>query len=126
MTDVVRVRRRCRPRAAGNDPGSEVIFVMCALLLVVGVIAVCVFAVWPEIRRTVRDAAGESAGAGAPGAATTPQQSPQTLEGILTLQLVAGEITGPQYRHAMATLAARDAERHPLEVPPEVTPPEAA
>jgi hypothetical protein len=26
----------------------------------------------------------------------------------------------------MATLAARDAERHPLEVPPDISPPEAA
>jgi sugar phosphate isomerase/epimerase len=41
-------------------------------------------------------------------------------------QLMAGEITGPQYLHAMATLAARDAERHPLEIPPDITPPEAA
>ena len=42
------------------------------------------------------------------------------------LNIETGEITGPQYRHAMATIAARDAERHPLDVPPDVTPPEAA
>jgi hypothetical protein len=96
---------------------------LCTLLLVVGVMAALVVAAWPKIRRAVHDAAGEPAG---PGAASAPDRSPQTLEGILTLQLVVGEITGPQYRHAMATLAARDAERHPLEVPPDVTPPEAA
>lgn len=73
--------------------------------------------------RALRDTEGRSAG---PGAASAPHPSTQTLEGILSLQLVAGEITAPQYRHAMATIAARDAERHPLDVPPDVTPPEAA
>lgn len=99
---------------------------MLCLLLVVGLIVACVVAAWPEIRRAVHYAADRPAGAGDPGAASAPHRSPQTLEGILTLELVAGEITGPQYRHAMATIAARDAERHPLEVPPEVIPPEAA
>jgi hypothetical protein len=99
---------------------------LCALLLVLGVIAAGVVATWPNIRRAVQGAAGEPAGHSAPGAASVPQKIPQTLEGLLTVQLVAGEITGRQYRHAMATIAARDAERHPLEVPPEVTPPEAA
>ena len=100
---------------------------LCALLLVLGVIASIVVAVWPNIRRAVQDAVGDAAGARAPGAAAASHRTPpQTLEGRLTIQLVDGEITGPQYRHAMATLAARDAERHPLEVPPEVTPPEAA
>ena len=99
---------------------------LCALLLVLGVIAAVVVTMWPNIRRAVQDAAGGPAGQSAPGGAPAPQRTPQTLEGLLTIQLVAGEITGRQYRHAMATLAARDAERHPLEVPPEVTPPEAA
>jgi hypothetical protein len=98
---------------------------LCALLLVAVLIVVCVLA-WPNIRRAVHDAVGKPAGQGAPGAASASDRSPQTLEGILTLQLVTGEITGPQYRHAMATIAARDAERHPLDVPPDVTPPEAA
>ena len=98
----------------------------CALLLVAGLIAACVVAAWPTIRRAVHDAAGNPPRPGAPGGASSPDRSPQTLEGILTLQLVTGEITGPQYRHAMASIAARDAERHPLEVPPDATPPEAA
>ncbi|ROP28236.1 hypothetical protein EDD30_0966 [Couchioplanes caeruleus] len=98
------------------------IVVLCTLLLVV-LIAVAVVAAWPKIRRAVHDAASEPAG---PAIASAPARSPQTLEGVLTLQLVAGEITGTQYRHAMSTLAARDAERHPLDAPPDVTPPEAA
>jgi hypothetical protein len=99
---------------------------LCGLLLVAGLIAACVVVAWPEIRRAAHDATGKPAGPGDPGAASAPHRSPQTLEGILTLELVAGEITRPQYRHAMATIAARDVERHPLAVPPEVTPPEAA
>lgn len=97
-----------------------------AFLLMMCLIAVCIAAVWPEIRSTARDAVKAGKGKGTAGAAPAPVQKPQTLEGILTLHLVTGEITGRQYRHAMATLAARDAERHPLEVPPDVAPPEAA
>jgi len=100
---------------------------LCALLLVLGLIAGIVVAAWPNIRRAVHEAAGDPAGQGAPGSASALRRNPpQTLEGLLTVQLVAGEITGPQYRHAMAAIAARDAERQPLEVPPEVTPPDAA
>jgi hypothetical protein len=92
-----------------------------ALLLVVILIGSCVLAAWSNIRWAAREAEREPT-----GAASAPDRSPQTLEGILVGQLVAGEITGPQYRHAMATIAARDAERHPLEVPPDVAPPEAS
>jgi hypothetical protein len=102
---------------------------LCTFLLLTGLVAACVVAPWPKIRRALRDAVRKPAGPaapGGPGTASAPNRSPQTLEGILTLELVAGEITGPQYRQAMATVAARDAERHPLEVPPEVTPPEPA
>ena len=99
---------------------------LCVLLLVVGLIAAYVIATWSKTRWSVHDAGGTTAGPGAPGSVSAPQRSPQTLEGTLTLQLVAGEITGPQYQHAMAAVAARDAERHPLEAPPEVNPPEAA
>jgi hypothetical protein len=98
---------------------------LCVLLLVICLGAAYVIVVWPKIRQAVQEAVGEPAGPGGPAAAATPDRSPQTLEGILTVQLVAGEITRPQYRHTMATLAARDAERHPLELPPDVTPPEA-
>jgi hypothetical protein len=101
-----------------------VIFMLLAFLLVVGLITACAVAAWSNLRSF--RGAGKPANLGAPGAASALDRSPQTLEGVLAGQLMTGEITGPQYQHAMATLAARDAERHPLEVPPDISPPEAA
>ena len=46
--------------------------------------------------------------------------APRSLEGVLVAQLAGGEISRSQYARAMAQLAARDEERHPLSVPPEV------
>jgi hypothetical protein len=43
---------------------------------------------------------------------------------VLVTQLGSGEITRGQYLRAMERLAARDAERHPLVVPPDGGPPE--
>ncbi|WP_127509070.1 hypothetical protein [Actinoplanes solisilvae] len=43
---------------------------------------------------------------------------PESLEGVLVAQLVADEITRGQYHRAMAKIAARDDDRHPLAVPP--------
>ncbi|MCA2218725.1 hypothetical protein [Jidongwangia harbinensis] len=81
------------------------------------VLAVSVAAMWPweedEAKSHDSDSPGTAAVRGAP---------PQTLEGALVAQLVAGEITSPQYRHAMANLAVRDADRHPLTVPPDTGP----
>lgn len=45
---------------------------------------------------------------------------PGSLEGVLAVQLADGDITRSQYTRAMEQLAARDEERHPLSVPPEV------
>jgi hypothetical protein len=45
---------------------------------------------------------------------------PGSLEGVLFAQLADGEITRSQYTRAMEQLAARDEERHPLSVPPEI------
>ncbi|WP_240670664.1 hypothetical protein [Actinoplanes solisilvae] len=42
---------------------------------------------------------------------------PESLEGVLVAQLAAEEITCGQYHRAMAKIAARDDERHPLAVP---------
>ena len=92
-----------------------------ALLLVMGLITACAVAAWTNLRWV--DDADKPA---EPVAASSPDAGPQTLEGVLAGQVMAGEISGPQYQHAMATLAARDAERHPLEVPPDITPPEVA
>jgi hypothetical protein len=103
-----------------------VIFMLWTLLVVAGLVAVCAVATWQTIRLAVRETSGRPVGPGAPGASSAPDRTPQTLEGILTLQLVVGEITGPQYRQAMAAIAARDAERHPFDVPPDANPPEPA
>ncbi|WP_189077460.1 hypothetical protein [Mangrovihabitans endophyticus] len=96
------------------------------------VIASCVAMMWPEIRdarrrqgkpptppETARKAAGETHNAAG------KTHHPQTLEGVLTAQLMSGEITAAQYRTSVASLAARDDERHPLQVPPDGVPPEA-
>jgi hypothetical protein len=104
-----------------------VIVVLCALFLVACLIAAGVVAAWLKRRRAVLDVtADKPTGSRTPGDATGPGRGPQTLEGVLTRQLVTGEITGRQYRHAMARIAIRDAERHPLKAPPDVNPPEAA
>jgi hypothetical protein len=120
-----------RPSAADGARFQEwkVIFLLCALFVVACLAVVGVVAARPKFRRAVLDAVDWPAGPGTPAVPRelpAPDRSPQTLEGVLTRQLVTGEITGSQYRHAMASIAVRDAERHPLEVPPDVTPPEAA
>ena len=53
-------------------------------------------------------------------AASARSSAPESLEGVLVAQLAATEITRAQYTRAMEKLAARDDERHPLSVPPEV------
>ena len=45
---------------------------------------------------------------------------PESLEGVLVAKLLAAEITTAQYRHALEGLAARDEDRHPLTVPPDL------
>ena len=100
--------------------------VLCVFFLLVCLIVAGVVASRPQLRRSFFEVDDKQTGPVAPGDASSPNQSPQTLEGVLTRQLVTGEITGSQYRHAMASIAVRDAERHPLEVPPDAAPPEAA
>lgn len=90
------------------------------MLFTLTVITICVFALWPSLDRLRR----REPPAGAPaGAVSVPK--PESLEGVLAAQLVAGEITRGQYRKAVEGLAARDDERHPLTVPPETGPADA-
>jgi len=103
-----------------------VISVLCAFFLVACLITAGFVAARPKLRRAVLDVAGNPAGPGAAGDAYAPHRDPQTLEDVLTRQLVTGEITGPQYQHAMTSIALRDAERHPFELPPDDDPPAAA
>ncbi|XVV16602.1 hypothetical protein ACQP2X_20200 [Actinoplanes sp. CA-131856] len=50
-----------------------------------------------------------------PSASPSPSPSPESLEGALAAQLAAGAITQPQYLRAMAWVAFREEERHPME-----------
>ncbi|MGC9669749.1 hypothetical protein ACNTMW_24780 [Planosporangium sp. 12N6] len=42
----------------------------------------------------------------------------ERVEAVLTTWLLAGALSGEEYRQEMAVLAARDALRHPLVAPP--------
>jgi hypothetical protein len=82
------------------------------LLIVLGmVLLVACAALWPDQEKPT---AAEPAGA-EPAA---PLDVATSLEGALASQLLAGEITPTQYQRALARLAARDDERHPLSLPP--------
>jgi len=54
-----------------------------------------------------------------------PLGKPDSLEGVLVAQLVRGEITPTQYRRSVEGLAARDDDRNPLSVPPDLGPADA-
>ena len=88
------------------------ISMLFTILLVLVLTGACVALAWPALK-TADDPAE-------PG--TVPEPGPESLEGVLVVQLAAGEITRAQYQHALAGLAARDEERHPLAVPPEPGP----
>ncbi|AGL16977.1 hypothetical protein L083_3467 [Actinoplanes sp. N902-109] len=92
------------------------------LILSVLLVAACGYALWPR-REAGPSGAPGPAGAARPGTPGSDppgvaRAEPETLEGALVGQLLARGITPAGYRHAMAELAARDAERHPLSVPP--------
>jgi hypothetical protein len=95
----------------------KVILVLCSFFLLVCLTAAVLFMVRPKLGRAVLDGADRPAAPGPPHVAVA-DHDPQTLEGVLSRQRVTGEITRPQYRHAMATIASRDVTRHPLDVPP--------
>lgn len=76
---------------------------------------------WPGLAREAADARRQNA----PEPATGPAARPQSLEGVLVAQLLTGEITSPQYQLAIEGIAAREDQRHPLAVPPEIGPADA-
>ena len=86
------------------------------VLLAVTLVAMVAVTVWSAVADSGSAAADEPS----EGAPRVPAASePETLEGVLARQLLDGEITGAQYRHAVQRLAERDADRHPLSVPPQ-------
>ncbi|GLY08729.1 hypothetical protein [Actinoplanes sp. NBRC 101535] len=81
-------------------------------LFILVMLILAVYAVLPAFRSSSGegDPAGQAEG-------EAPAVAPTTLEGALTGQLVRGEITRRQYRHALERLAARDDEVRPMTVP---------
>jgi hypothetical protein len=94
--------------------------VLFLMLFTLTVITICLFAVWPSIDRFRHRTPPAAAPAGA-----TPAVKPESLEGVLVVKLMGGEISRGQYLKAVEGLAARDDERHPLTVPPESGPADA-
>ncbi|MEU8233202.1 hypothetical protein AB0C12_26785 [Actinoplanes sp. NPDC048967] len=84
--------------------------------MTVAMVVFLVVTAWSAIREgTAEDEAASGRGAGQ----AREVAKPETLEGVLVRQLLDAELSGPQYRRAMQRLAERDAERHPMTVPPE-------
>ncbi|MDI6099948.1 hypothetical protein QLQ12_15210 [Actinoplanes sp. NEAU-A12] len=83
------------------------------LVATLGLIVAAALAFWPA--REDRGGTGESGLPGTGGHA--PPSLPTSLEGVLAGQLVGGEISRSQYLRALEQIAARDEQRHPLDVP---------
>jgi uncharacterized membrane protein len=86
------------------------------VFLTVTLAAIVVATAWSAVKDAERASAEESAKDAVPVPAPWV---PETLEGVLAQQLLAGEITGPQYQRAVHKLAERDADRHPMSMPSE-------
>jgi hypothetical protein len=96
-------------------------------MLVLAVILAALFpivvvAVWPG--KYDHDHAVASARSDGGPALEPSKGRPESLEGVLVAQLLHGEISGSQYRQAMAGVADRDAARHSDAVPPDLRPPD--
>lgn len=85
---------------------------MTAVLVLVLLALLVAGSVWPVMREWKR----ETARAAQPGGPDrpAPPEGPESLEGVLVLQLMEHTISGRQYQFAMRRLAERDDERHPL------------
>jgi hypothetical protein len=95
---------------------TEVATVLVLLIVLGMTLLVACAALWPGHQEP---AGAETTGAEPAGAEpTAPLDVATSLEGALASQLLAGEINPRQYQRALARLAARDDERHPLPLPP--------
>lgn len=94
------------------------------ILFVLTVMTLCWF-VWPWLDGTSETSSQGRLPQEPASCEGTCVSRPESLEGVLTAQLAAGAITCGQYVKAMEGLAARDDERHPLAVPPEIGPADA-
>ncbi|WP_285597630.1 hypothetical protein [Kineosporia sp. NBRC 101731] len=91
------------------------------VLLVTFLIVIGLVATWWDVsqvlaqRRQRRDPAH---------AVSPPVVAAVTLEGVLARQVMGHQITTAQYRRAMRSVADRDDGRHPLDLPPDLRPPQ--
>jgi hypothetical protein len=105
--------------AGGEHGGREAMRMLFLTLFILTVGVICVLAVWPLFEDARARKRRPRTSTADPQPDCPPVARPQSLEGVLMAQLVAGEISGSQYRRAVEGLAARDEERHPMAVPPE-------
>ncbi|GAB3261893.1 hypothetical protein [Kineosporia babensis] len=81
-----------------------------AVLLAAGLIVA--WATWADARHVHHDLR-ERRGRRISPPPDNPKARPQSLEGVLTQQLLSAEITRGQYQQAMTAAALREAVRHP-------------
>jgi hypothetical protein len=113
----------------GSIAREEVIQMLLMLLVIVAVVGAYVRIVVPRFKESpgaLRSASRSTRDPGSTATSAGDAAQLESLEGVLVAHLRSRKITCGQYLRAMERLAARDAERHPLVVPPDVTPPEAS
>lgn len=88
------------------------IVMVVVTVVLLAVVAVCAWPALEDWKATDTESPGNDA------ATATAAAKPETLEGVLVRQLLSQEISRQQYLHAIERLAERDADRHPLSVPP--------
>jgi hypothetical protein len=95
-----------------EDVTGRVVALMVVLLVATfGLVAAAVLAFWPSREDRPADIAPDRA------AGHAEPSAPSSLEGVLTVQLIDGEITRGQYLRALEQIAAREEDRHPMAVP---------
>ncbi|MET8154391.1 hypothetical protein ACIBSW_35600 [Actinoplanes sp. NPDC049668] len=90
------------------------------LMLTAFVACTCAYTIWLIVQDTSPDPEARPAHEQIGPAAAGSRPEPGSLEGVLVAQLVAAAITRRQYVREMERVAARDDERHPLAIPPEI------
>lgn len=94
-------------------------------LFVLALVAFFLLACWSAVDDWKARSPSRSVPSESTRTSDTPADRPRSLEGVLAIQLITGEITRNQYHRALEKLATRDEERHPLAVPPEIGPADA-
>ncbi|GIF15574.1 hypothetical protein [Actinoplanes teichomyceticus] len=111
-------RRHAAPAGLVTGPGP----LSTVLLPAVAIIEVPAAPVPPAPARAAQVPPAPARAAQVPPAPAPPVPRAESTEGLLVVQLLRGELTGAQYREAMACLAARDEARNPMPTPGEIGP----